>query len=78
MMSKLAALMIVALCVALLPGCSAMTAKPQDVLALACDPSSNPPERCAEAIGDVYALYQKQALARLCLATAYATSQATE
>jgi hypothetical protein len=39
------------------------TTKPQDVIAVACAPSDQYViERCAEAVGDVYAVFQRRAL----------------
>lgn len=48
---------------ALLIACSPLATKPQEVISVACAPSDQYQiERCAEAVGDVYASYQQRAL----------------
>lgn len=46
-----------------LQGCTTNATKPQDVISLACSPSdAYLIERCAEAVGDVYSVFQGRAL----------------
>jgi hypothetical protein len=48
---------------ALLAACATNATKPQDVISLACSPSdAYLIERCAEAVGDVYGVFQTRAL----------------
>jgi hypothetical protein len=52
-----------ALTMSMLQGCTTNAAKPQDVISLACSPSdAYLIERCAEAVGDVYGVFQERAL----------------
>lgn len=54
----------IALLICTLLGCQTGAVKPQDVLQVACQPtqaSMYTPERCAQAIGDVYAVYGRRA-----------------
>ena len=47
----------------LLVGCVTNAPKPQDVISLACSPSDQYLiERCVEAVGDVYSVFQTRAL----------------
>jgi len=47
----------------ILVGCATGATKPQDVISLACAPSDQYLiERCAEAVGDVYSVFQRRAL----------------
>lgn len=49
--------------ICMLAGCVTGATKPQDVISLACAPSDQYLiERCAEAVGDVYAVFQARAL----------------
>ena len=46
-----------------LAGCATGATKPQDIISLACAPSDQYQiERCAEAVGDVYGVFQSRAL----------------
>lgn len=48
---------------AVLSGCVTGATKPQDVIAVACSPSdAYLIERCTEAVGDVYSVFQERAL----------------
>lgn len=47
----------------MLAACSQLAVKPQDVIAAACTPSdAYLIERCAEAVGDVYSVFQQRAV----------------
>jgi hypothetical protein len=47
----------------LLVACATDSVKPQDVISVACSPSdAYQIERCAEAVGDVYSVFQQRAL----------------
>jgi len=47
----------------ILTGCVTGATKPQDVISVACSPSDQYSiERCAEAVGDVYGVFQTRAL----------------
>lgn len=47
----------------ILVGCATGATKPQDVISIACAPSDQYLiERCAEAVGDVYTVFQQHAL----------------
>lgn len=53
---------VISTCAVLL-GCATNATKPQDVISLACSPSdAYLIERCAEAVGDVYGVFQTRAL----------------
>lgn len=55
--------LITVLTLAALAGCTTNAIKPQDVIAVACSPSdAYLIERCVEAVGDVYGVFQGRAL----------------
>lgn len=54
---------VLPLLLVLLGGCADLATKPQDVIAVACSPSdAYLIERCVEAVGDVYGVFQGRAL----------------
>lgn len=55
--------MFLVLLLSLMAACTTNATKPQDVISLACAPSDQYViERCAEAVGDVYSVFQARAL----------------